>query len=232
MTISAAYSRYPRAGDIAVLCEGDVAGFEVDLIEKLVAVVDVWPCGTQDSIFGLADAIGRSRPLVVVEDRDYRTREQASADCERKRQDRLKRLVAVDAWRTWDRNEIENYVIERSVVVPTLAHYFQCEENDVEERLESVVTSLRIDQAAQFALYQFRYSIPPKSRYMRGLPRSTARPRWSASVGTIVVPDRPTMHDALRRVLKETTDLYRRDGEKIDWEGCLEQFRTEMRRLE
>ena len=83
-------NRYPRAGNVAVLCEGDVAGFEVDLIEKWMAVrapevlADVWACGTQESIYGVADAIGRSRPLVVVEDRDYRTPEQASADCEEK----------------------------------------------------------------------------------------------------------------------------------------------------
>ena len=174
----AAENRYPRTGDVAVLCEGDVAGFEVDLIEKWIAdrvphiMVDVWACGTQDSIFGVADAIGRSLPLVVVEDRDYRTTEQANRDCERKRKDRLKRTVAISEWRAWQRNEIENYLIEPEVVVPVLTRYFQIDDPAVVRvRLSSVVDCLRVDQAAQFALHQFQYSIPSKSRYIGGLPR-------------------------------------------------------------
>jgi len=233
MNVMLAQNRYPRAGDVAILCEGDVAGFEVDLIEKWIAtrapqvLADVWACGTQESIFGMADAIGRSRPLVVVEDRDYRTQEQAKADCEKKQKDRLKRAVEVGVWRTWARNEIENYLIEPAVVVPVVAGYFRISDPQlVRERLESVVVCLRVDQAAQFALNQFRYSIPSKSRYIGGLPRKTARPYWSAEQGTMVAPEMALVRAALEKELKKKAELHIRDSTEIDFGKFVCQFES------
>ncbi len=233
MTLSAVENRYPRAGNVAVLCEGDVAGFEVDLIEKWTAdtvpnvMVDVWACGTQDSIFGVADSIGRSRPLIVVEDRDYRTPVQASSDCERKRKDRVKRAVAVSKWQAWGRNEIENYLIEPAVIVPVLADYFQInDEGVVRARLSSVVDCLRVDQAAQFALHQFQHSIPSKSRYVGGLPKKMARPCWDTVATKIVSPERAIVKTALETVLKQKAELYARDGECMNYKQFLDQFES------
>jgi len=211
---------YPIAGDVAVLCEGDILGFEVNLIEKLAIdgpLVNVWPCGTQDSIYGLADAIGRARPLIVIEDRDYRTQEQAKADCKRKQKERLDRGVQVRDWRTWIRNEIENYLIEPSVVVPVFAEYFHISDPElVRSRLESVVKCLRVDQAAQFALNQFWYSLPPKRRYIGGLPKKKARPCWNAEQKALAEPDVTQVRTALEKELTEKAERYRSDGKTID----------------
>src|SRR5712692_4747380 len=98
MSISLRYSsRYPRQGKVAILCEGDLAGYEADLLEKWFALqtthlfVDVWPCGTKTAIFGMADAVGRAVSFSVIEDRDYRTMEQARKDCEAALNDRKDR---------------------------------------------------------------------------------------------------------------------------------------------
>src|SRR5260370_38574248 len=88
MTTARYSSRYPRQGKFAILCEGDIAGYETDLLERWFALqaahvfVDVWPCGTKTAIFGIADALGRAIPFFVIEDRDYRTIDQAQKDCQ------------------------------------------------------------------------------------------------------------------------------------------------------
>ncbi|MFZ1934449.1 MAG: hypothetical protein WCB27_23545 [Thermoguttaceae bacterium] len=236
MNAMLARDRYPRAGDVAVLCEGDVAGFDVDLIEKWVAekaplvLADVWACGTQDSIYGVADAIGRARPLVVVEDRDYRTREQASVDCKAKQKDRLKRAAKVQDWRSWERNEIENYLIEPAVVVPVVAHYFRIDDQElVRARLESVVTCLSVDQAAQYALYQFRHGLPSKNRYMTGLPKKKARPSWNPQQRALVAPEPAAVKNALWELLKKSAEDYVNDGQGINAEQPIRQFEVKCR---
>ncbi len=85
------HARYTRAGDVAILCEGDVAGYEAAMLSTWTDVslgrgplVDVWACGTSSALFGLSDAIGRARPLFVIEDRDYRTPSEAAEDCKKK----------------------------------------------------------------------------------------------------------------------------------------------------
>ena len=154
-------TRYPRQGDVALLCEGDVAGFEVDLLEKWTIqrtgiFIDVWPCGTKSSFFGVSDAIGRSRPIAVLEDRDFQTAVQASKACEQLAEKRRDREVEVKFWRAWRRNEIENYLIEPDVLSPVLAARFDISVADVSQRLQQVISVFGIDQAAQKAIYRFR----------------------------------------------------------------------------
>ena len=83
--------RYPRSGNVAVLCEGDIIGYETNSLKKwLPSTVDIWSCGTAKSIYGIADAIGRSRPVLIIEDRDFRKLDQAQKECGKK-----KKLVQV-----------------------------------------------------------------------------------------------------------------------------------------
>ena len=152
----------------------------------------------------------------------------------RKRKDRLERTVGVQTWQTWVRNEIENYLIEPEVIVPVIAEYFQT--NDqlfVQNRLESVVACLRVDQAAQFALYQFwqgfRHSTPLKSRYIGGLPKRTARPCWSADKREMIAPETAIVKNALEKVLTEKADLHHRDSKLIDCGKFLDQFDQKCR---
>src|SRR5947209_17326829 len=154
MSVLAQYSsRYPRQGKFAILCEGDIAGYETDLLERWYALqpqhlfVDVWACGTKTAIFGMADAIGRAIPFSVIEDRDYRTLEQAQKDCQAAFQDRTDRGTLVRSWKAWNRHEIENYLIEPIVVAPVLAHWFAASEADVLARLAELISQSAVDQA-------------------------------------------------------------------------------------
>ena len=95
-------SAYPRAGQVALLCEGDVIGYEATLFQKWTGtelgnepLVDIWCCGTSSSIRGMSDAIGRSRPIFAIEDRDFRTIDEARDDCARIRKDREGRAIKV-----------------------------------------------------------------------------------------------------------------------------------------
>src|SRR5947199_269843 len=122
---------YPRAGNIALLCEGDLIGYEASILRKWAdlrlgtrPLVDLWPCGTCVALFGVSDAIGRSRPLMVIEDRDYRTTLEASQDCKELKKRRAEREVRVIDWRAWRRNEIENYLIQPEVLFPVMADAF------------------------------------------------------------------------------------------------------------
>lgn len=196
--------RYPRQGSIALLCEGDVAGFEVDLLEKWTikrtgVLVDVWPCGTKTSLFGVSDAIGRSRPIAVLEDRDFRTQEEASEYCKEMAEDRGDRAVDVKFWRTWRRNEIENYLIEPDILVPVIARQFDLSGDGVKARLQQVVSAFGVDQAAQQAIHRFRSLLSGKhpKRYIVGLPRKKYRPTFGDSYSAVVVPD----YDSVRSML-------------------------------
>src|SRR6266542_2246892 len=93
---------YPRAGDVAILCEGDVIGYEVAMLKKWADAklrnspfVDIWACGTAIAIYGQSDAIGRSRPLLAVEDRDFRNREEAARECNASKKDRTARDIVI-----------------------------------------------------------------------------------------------------------------------------------------
>jgi hypothetical protein len=98
-------SAYPRPGQVALLCEGDVIGYEATLFQKWTGaelgndpLVDIWCCGTSSSMFGISDAIGRSRPIFVIEDRDFRTIDEARDDCAQHRKDRESRAVKIISW--------------------------------------------------------------------------------------------------------------------------------------
>src|SRR2546426_8469326 len=132
------HSSYPRAGDVALLCEGDVIGYEVSILRRWLdehlgtnPLEDLWPCGTGAAIFGVSDAIGRSRPIAVIEDRDFRTPSEAAEQSTIKKQRRADRGLNIAAWQAWRRNEIENYLLEPEVATPCLAAFFKCTSEEV-----------------------------------------------------------------------------------------------------
>lgn len=156
-------SSYPRGGQVALLCEGDLVGYEASVLRRWLdthlgthPLVDLWPCGTCTAILGVADAIGRSRPIAVIEDRDYRLPEDAQKQVGGIRRRRADRGIEILAWQTWRRNEIENYLIEPEVVTGCLAGAFGCRREDVQEILEAILPVLAVHQAFQHALYQAR----------------------------------------------------------------------------
>jgi len=131
-------SAYPRPGQVALLCEGDLIGYEATLFQKWTGVefgneplVDIWSCGTSTSIFGVSDAIGRSRPIFAIEDRDFRSVEEAREDCKRNRKNREDREIRVIEWSAWNRCEIENYLLEPDVLFPIFSAVFGCSGDDV-----------------------------------------------------------------------------------------------------
>ncbi|MBI2899320.1 MAG: hypothetical protein HYY17_04000 [Planctomycetes bacterium] len=225
-------SRYPREGDVAILCEGDIVGYEVELLERWLAIgrsrcaIDVWPCGTKSAIMGMSDAIGRGVPIVVIEDRDFRTREEATKDTEESRKDRRDRLVRIASWKTWERNEIENYLVEPAVVLPALSVAFGVSEEDVRLRLGHVVESLRIDQAAQYALNVCWARLPHSHarRFIVGLPKRTARPQWDSTRKTIIPALLTVVTDALRRAITDTATRLSVDVRALDIEEVLKSF--------
>jgi hypothetical protein len=157
------HSSYPRSGDVALLCEGDLVGYEVSILRRWVdqhigtnPLVDLWPCGTGSAIFGMSDAIGRSRPIAVIEDRDFRTPSKAADQCASKKQRRAERGLNIATWRTWNRNEIENYLVEPQVVAPCLAFVFECTGDEVKQILEDLLPCLVVHQAFQHAFYNTR----------------------------------------------------------------------------
>ncbi len=201
-------TRYPRTGQVAILCEGDIAGYESVLLEEWtgshssLGLVDVWPCGTKTAIYGISDAIGRGIPTCVIEDRDSRSLEIAERDCRGNMKDRQGRGVEVVFWRTWRRNEIENYLIEPSVVYPVLAKAFNTNEASVAELLQETIRETAIDQALQYTLAEFRASYPKGEKDVGGVSRKDGRPRWEE--GRFVSPSRETVEELLNGVLVES----------------------------
>lgn len=204
MSRATLYDSYPLQGDIAVLCEGDVAGYEVSLLKRWTSqsfqsrpLVDVWAAGTAESLFGLSDALGRSRPIVVIEDRDFRDLADARSDCERARRDRLDRDVRLLSWRPWHRNEIENYFLDAEVLLPSMAYAFQCSEGEVQEAVSDLLPALAVFQSAQFALYHaFRgwKGTTPASRLRANL---QIQPFWD---DTTLRPTSPPVEQAKSRL--------------------------------
>jgi hypothetical protein len=157
------HSSYPRSGDVALLCEGDLVGYETSILRRWLdqhlgtnPLVDLWPCGTGAAIFGMSDAIGRSRPIAVIEDRDYKAPSKAAEQSANKKQRREERGLSIAAWQTWRRNEIENYLLEPEVAVPCLASVFECARGEVEEVLEGLLPCLVVHQTFQHAFYHTR----------------------------------------------------------------------------
>ena len=201
-------TRYPRSGQVAILCEGDIAGYESVLLEEWtgrhpsLGLVDVWPCGTKTAIYGMSDAIGRGIPTCVIEDRDSRSLEIAEKDCRWNLKDRQDRGVEVVFWRTWQRNEIENYLIEPSVVYPVLEKAFNTNAAGVAELLQEIICETAIDQALQYTLAEFRASYPKGEKDVGGVSRKDGRPRWDE--GRFVSPARENVEKQLDAVLNQS----------------------------
>ncbi len=187
---------YPKGGQVALLCEGDLIGYEyaaltgwLDSRPNPRALVDIWPCGTSSAIYGICDAIGRACPLVVVEDRDFRTLERAQKDCDHDRKDRLKREVRICVWRTWRRNEIENYFLELPVLLPVMEEWFGCSEEMLKQTLAEILPPLSLYQAVQATLYEVRScweQTEPDSDLRSGL-KPLLEPQWEQN-GSVSSP--------------------------------------------
>jgi hypothetical protein len=238
MNISPRYSsRYPRQGKVAILCEGDLAGYEADLLEKWSAsqspplFVDVWPCGTKTAIRGMADAIGRAVSFHVIEDRDYRTPENAREDCNALFKElREDRGTHVRSCRTWNRHEIENYFIEPEIIGPVLAQWFGATEADVINRLERVILSSAVDQAAQFTLSTLRASLPDPQKFVGGLSRAEARPMWTDSERCIVAPAREVVEEKVTEVIQASCKRFGEKSQRVDPALILNCFKTQADR--
>ena len=157
------HSSYPRSGGLALLCEGDLVGYEVSILRRWLdrhlgtdPLVDLWPCGTGAAMFGMSDAIGRSGPIAVIEDRDFRTPSEAAEQTAAKKQRRAERGLNIAAWQAWRRNEIENYLLEPEVAAPCLASIFGCTREEVTQVLEGLLPGLVVHQTFQHAFYHAR----------------------------------------------------------------------------
>jgi hypothetical protein len=115
-------------------------------------------CGTADALFGMADAVGRSMPIIVIEDRDFRTPEEAKKECEKKFKNREGRNVAMHGWFAWQRAEIENYFTNDAVLPPIFSSAFDCSEDSVRDAVRSALELLFVAQALEYALYRARKS--------------------------------------------------------------------------
>lgn len=201
-------TRYPRNGQFAILCEGDLAGYEVDMLESWTAefpdlgLVDVWPCGTKTAIYGVSDAIGRSIPLLVIEDRDHRTVERADKDCRGNLKDRTDRGVRMSAWRSWARSEIENYLVEPSVLFPVFSEVFSVSEDQLSTYLQEILRATACDQSLQMALSEARSAFPKGDKDVGGINRVKGRPIWRDA--KIVTPDTDTVRSLFSTLLSES----------------------------
>jgi hypothetical protein len=197
---------YPLAGKVALLCEGDVAGYEIRLLKEWADInlrtnplVDVWACGTATAIYGVSDAIGRSRPILVIEDRDFRSVAEAEDDCRKQAKDRAKREIRVLEWRTWRRNEIENYFLVPGVLLPTMADIFKCRPEDVQQAIVEVLVANVVFQAAQYALYRARHAwaeSDPSAPLRNNL---DIHPQWDDSNQRVSPPDAKSALEILQK---------------------------------
>jgi hypothetical protein len=142
---------------------------------------------------------------MVIEDRDFRTQDEASSDCDNSRKDRERRDVRVLAWRAWRRNEIENYLLEPEVMLPVMVDAFGCTRQDVQNGLSEIIPTLVVYQATQYVLYRTRRSWN-KSDPSRILPSNVAyRPTWNDDTCSASAPNR----DAVRVSLPVNVEKWR-----------------------
>lgn len=225
---------YPRSGNVAVLCEGDIAAYDASILRQWAdrqfgtdPLVDVWPCGTGESLFGVSDAIGRTRPLVVIEDRDFRSEEDVTKYCKSKEKDRQKRAVQILQWRCWRRNEIENYLLEEPVLLPVMQNWFQCTEDQVRDAVSETLTSHTVFQAAEYALYHTRrsWSKSDPSGPLRHDLRH--RPQWGKSSKSPAAPRFEDVRKSLEDNLEKWREKFSQDSqsrEPFSGKACLQDF--------
>jgi len=232
---AAYYDLYPRSGDVAVLCEGDVAGYDASILRKWIdrkcgatPLVDIWPCGTGDGLFGMSDAIGRSRPLFVIEDRDFRSDRDVDRHCQRMRRDRSRRNVQILGWQCWRRNEIENYFLDEPVLLPVVMEWFDCSGDEVREGVGRTIAALPVFQAAQYALYHARRAwknkSDPDSHLRAELPH---RPKWNGDDRDWRISDRELVRQKLEQNIAIWRERFVTDHsvqEPFSGEALLEQF--------
>ncbi len=225
---------YPRLGNVAILCEGDVAAYEASILRQWAdrqfgthPLVDVWPCGTGESLFGVSDAIGRSRPLVVIEDRDFRCEDNATKYCRGREKDRRKRAVRILQWRCWKRHEIENYFLEKPILIPVMRDWFACTEDQVRDAVGDTLTALTVFQAVDHALYHNRQSwskSDPTSPLRQELGH---RPQWDESSKSLAAPRFEDIRESLARNLQKWREKFSQDSqlrEPFSGEACLHDF--------
>ena len=231
-TVAREYSEaYPRAGNAAILCEGDLVGYEAGLLRKWVdtcvgcsPLVDIWPCGTSSAIYGLCDSIGRSRPILVIEDRDFRDVSDVQKDCKDKEKDRRKRGVKLLGWCTWRRNEIENYFLEPTVLYPVMADAFACKDDDVRQVLGDVIPALALYQSVQDVLYRAR-RVWEDSRLATDLVRGVdAWPACDDGKGLLKAPDQSAIRNGLKDALGRLPELLEKKRTRRDRLKLLERF--------
>jgi len=225
---------YPRSGDVAILCEGDVAAYDASILRQWAdrqfgthPLVDVWPCGTGESMFGVSDAIGRTRPLFVIEDRDFESEKGAAEHCKYNAKTRRKRGVRILEWRCWKRNEIENYFLEEPILIPVMREWFACTEDQVRDAVGDTLTSLTVFQAVDHALYHIRKSwnkSDPSSPLRQELGH---RPQWDASSKSFAACRFEDVRESLEGNLDKWQEKFSRDlelREPFSGKECLENF--------
>ncbi len=155
---------YRGSAPVALLCEGDVIGYEAQLLGRWYRTqtagglrVDVWACGTGHGMRAMADAFGREVKIVGIEDRDFRSDQEAQQDSiDRFTELDQRRGVAVRGWFTWSRNEVENYFLDDDILIPVMKEWFGCKSEDVKSAVELSVKSLAVFQAVQASVYRIR----------------------------------------------------------------------------
>lgn len=232
--IGAQPDSYPRSGNVAILCEGDVAAYDASILRRWAdqqfgtdPLVDVWPCGTGESLFGVSDAIGRTRPLFVIEDRDFRSEEDATKSCRGKEKDRRRRAVRILQWRCWKRHEIENYFLDEPILIPVMREWFACTEDQVRDAVRDTLASLVVFQAVDHALYHSRQSwskSDPSSLLRQELGH---RPQWDESSKSPTSPRFEDVRESLERNLEKWREKFSQDSqlrEPFSGEACLKDF--------
>jgi hypothetical protein len=126
----------------------------------------------------VADAIGRTIPFLVLEDRDFRDEREVDERSKRMKKDRSERNLAILEWRCWRRNEIENYFLDDDVILPVFEKEFGCTVDQVKSAVDKAVGSLAPFQALQAAFHKTRgvwEDSDPSSLL------APSRPSWNAN---------------------------------------------------
>ncbi len=209
---------YRGSAPVALLCEGDVIGYEAQLFGRWFRSqaagalrIDVWACGTGHGLRAIADSFGREVKIVGIEDRDFRTQAQADQDCVECFNDLDKRRgVAVRGWFTWRRNEVENYFLDDEILTPVMSGWFGCADADVKEALRNAVESLAVFQAVQAAVYGIRrwWEDTDPAAGISGSPslHVGGRPRWVE--GNLAPADSETIKESLLNNFDKWRDRY------------------------
>ncbi|MBI4669348.1 MAG: hypothetical protein HY747_09240 [Elusimicrobia bacterium] len=212
--ISRYLNTYPRTGDCAIVCEGDFVGYEAALIVKWFLNnnlhIDVWPCGMASAAPGVVDAIGRSIPVFVIEDRDFRELSQANQGCEKKKDDRVQRGARIINWVSWQRHEIENYLLEPDVIFPVMGEAFKIKNLDlIQQKLERLLKNSFSYYALQCAIYQWRSNFPRFDPTIQNISGKFQEPKpfWDSVKKTFVFPSQEQISNFLNKVADANKEI-------------------------